>query len=240
MNALIGFGAAIWRRAKLLALLPVAVLTMSAPARAEAPAKFDVRHFICPLGGKPFDQDVGYSSFPLITLPDGSWLGDLLIDAQIPVCPDNGLVILPDYEALRQGHANRMPYHAYTPAERARLSALIADPAYVALKGDGRHAQAYWLATQLGSPAFDRFELLQRATWAARPATLRLRLVERLAADGPGLIDAAGVSESEKRFHRLYIVNALRELGRFDDALALLEKVSAAPHQPASDDCPRT
>jgi hypothetical protein len=226
----------------LLVMLPVAVLAVPAAAAAapkDGPAKYDVRHFTCPLGGKPFDQDVGYSSFPLITLPDGSWLGDFMIDAQIPVCPDNGLVILPDYEAMRQQDSQKILYHDYTPAERARLVALVADPAYVALKADGRHAQAYWLATQLGRPALDRFALLQRATWAARPAALRRRLVERLATDGPALIDAIDAPDAVKRAHLYYIINALRELGRFDDALALLEKVEASGppvHEPVDPD----
>ena len=68
----------------------------STPPAKPSGEKFDVRHFTCPLGGKAFDQDVGYFAFPLVTLPDGSWLGDNMIDAQIPVCPDNGLVLLPD------------------------------------------------------------------------------------------------------------------------------------------------
>ena len=212
----------------------------STPPAKPFKEKFDVRHFTCPLGGKAFDQDVGYFAFPLITLPDGSWLGDNMIDAQIPVCPDNGLVLLPDYVASTAQGQYHIAFHVYTPEELAKLPALIADPAYAAHKAEGRHAAAWWLATQLGRPTLDRYALLQRATWAALPAPLRRQLVERLAAEGPALIDAADVPEGRKRAMRYDIVNALRELGRFDEALALLEKVErggapvAAPVDPDS------
>jgi len=227
--ALVALRRAAWRCTLLIGGLALAsgAAASTSPAKPSS-EKFDVRHFTCPLGGKPFDQDVGYFAFPLITLPDGSWLGDNVIDAQIPVCPDNGLVLLPDYVASTAQGQYRIAFHVYTPAELARLPALIADPAYAAHKAEGRHAAAWWLATQLGRPAFDRYALLQRATWAATPAPLRHQLVERLAAEGPALIDAADVPEGRRRVMRYDIVNALRELGRFDEALALLEKVERA------------
>jgi hypothetical protein len=226
MNRGSSAGSAFRRAATVLALLVAAALSTRAAA-APASASIDRRHFVCPVGGASFDQDVGYSAFPLVTLPDGSWLGDSLIDVQIPSCPDNGLVILPDYDAIARAGDDAMAYHGYTPDEIARLPALIADPAYVSLKAEGRHAQAYWLATRLGRPARDRFTLLQRATWTAIDPALRRRLVERLAADGPALIDAADLPAPKKRFMRHYLINALRELGRFGEALALLEAVEA-------------
>ncbi|MEY4269511.1 MAG: hypothetical protein RLZZ58_727, partial [Pseudomonadota bacterium] len=111
---------------------------------------------------------------------------------------------------------------------RALLPALIADPEYRALADEGRYAQAYWLATKLGRPAYDCFFMLQRSTWATRDPAMRARLVARFADDGPALIDAYTQGEPVKRFHRMYIVNALRELGRFDAALALLDAIGAS------------
>jgi hypothetical protein len=229
MNRQSSAGSAFRRAATIVALLAFAArgphLAVAAPDGSSTP--LDLRHFVCPVGGKAFDQDVGYSAFPLITLPDGSWLGDSLIDVQIPSCPDNGLVILPDYDAIAGAGDNSMAYHSYTPDEIGRLPALIADPAYVSLRADGRHAQAYWLATKLGRPALERFSLLQRATWAATDPGLRRRLVERLAADGPPLIEASDLPAAKRRVLQYYLVNALRELGRFGEALALLDKVGA-------------
>jgi hypothetical protein len=216
----------------LLAALAVAAWLFTFAAQANAPAKdapatYDVREFVCPIGGKAFKQDVGYFAFPLITMPDGSWLGDTEIGVQIPVCPDNGLVLVPDMTKM-MGEGDRILYADYSAAERERLPALIADPAYRALAAEGRYAQAYWLATALGRPAYDRFFMLQRSTWATRDPAMRARLVARFVADAPALIDAYTQGEPIKRFHRMYVVNALRELGQFDEALALLDAIEGS------------
>lgn len=208
-----------------LALLVVAA-ALALPAAAEE--GLDRRDFTCPVGGERFTQDVGYSAFPLIVLPDGSWLGDALIDVQIPACPKNGLVLLPDYAAMEKAGDAAMLYGDYSAAELAQLPGLIADPAYAALARDNRHAQAYWLATRLGRPATLRFHLLQRSTWATIDPRLRRRRVAAFAADAPALIDAMDLPEEEQHRHRLYVVNALRELGRFDEAIALLQKLEDA------------
>lgn len=211
-----------------LILLFLLSATLAPVAAAQGDENLDKRSFTCPLGGKTFTQEVGYSAFPLITLPDGSWLGDPMMDVQIPICPDNGLVILPDYAAMEASDEQRMTYGDYSVAERARLPGLIADPAYLALKSDNRHAQAYWLATQLGRPASTRFHLLQRSTWATIDPMLRKRRVEQFAADGPALIDAMDETDAKLLGLRLYIVNGLRELGRFDEALTLLDAIESS------------
>lgn len=208
----------------LLALL-LALLAVPASAKDEKPEEFSVQTFTCPLTGRTFRQEVGYFAFPLITLPDGSWLGDTKIGVQIPVCPDDGLVLLP---SLENSDDSQLAYHQYSAAERARLPALIADPEYSALKPDGPYAQAYWLATQLGRPGEDRFFMLQRATWATSDPALRRKLVGRLAADGEAVIATYKAGEGAKRFHLVYVASALRELGRFDEATALLDRIEAA------------
>lgn len=208
---------------RLAALLLFAALAV--PLAAQSADPIDERRFTCPVGGKAFRQEVGYAAFPLITLPDGSWLGDPMMDVQIPVCPDNGLVILPDYAGMEGQDA--MAYGAYSATEIARLPALIADPAYRALAADNRHAQAWWLATQLGRPASLRFHLLQRSSWATTDPALRQRRVAAFAADAPALIAAMDEPAAAKQAHLFYVVNALRELGRFDAALALLDTIEA-------------
>ena len=209
---------------------------LAASAAASPPQTFDVRTFICPVGGKSFKQDVGYSAFPLITLPDGSWMGDHEIGAQVPVCPDNGLVLLPDLAASAK-MSGRLAYSGYTPVERDRLPALIADAEYRALKTDGRYAQAAWLAEKLGLPGEVLFFTLQRATWATRDPMLRRKLVERFVDKAPVAIDAAEVPESTRRFWRAYVVNGLRELGRFAEASAMLDLLEASgPPVPGAPD----
>ncbi|HMJ93409.1 MAG TPA: hypothetical protein VK472_04850 [Allosphingosinicella sp.] len=214
------------------ALLTLAASPLSAADPEEEPYSFDKRQFTCPLGGARFEHDVGYFTYPLVTFPDGSYPGDEGVDAELPACPGSGLLILPDFEA--SSAAGGMAYSQYSADELARLPALIADPAYRAAAGDGRHMQAYWLASKLGRPADLRFALLQRSTWAAVDPALRRKLVERLVEEGPALIRSSGDPDSAKRIQLYLIVNGLRELGRFDEALALLERIeSEGPAVPA-------
>ena len=209
--------------AAILALFAVPQLAWS--KTSEKPEKFSVQDFTCPLTGTAFKQEVGYFSFPLITMPDGSWLGDTEIGVQIPVCPDDGLVLLPDVDGSDQ---SKLVYHTYTAEERGKLGALIADPEYTALKADGPYSQAYWLATKLGRPGEDRFFMLQRATWATTDPELRRKLVSRLAANGEAVIAAYRSGENIKRFHLVYVAGALRELGRFDEATVLLDRIESS------------
>ena len=209
---------------KAIVVLSAFAIALPAAAAPEKPETFDVRSFTCPLGGEQLSQDVGYSAYPLLTLPDGSWLGDFAIGAQVPVCPGNGLVLIPKYDPyVADGDPGaKFAYPGYSPAELARLPALVASEEYRALKADGPYLQAWWLATKLGRPAYGRFNLLQRATWATRDPAQRRRLVERFVAEAPALIDAAQAPPEVRLFLKTYVVNAMRELGRFDEAQALL------------------
>lgn len=109
----------------LAAVAAVAATSAPTAARADAnsgnkSATYDVRQFVCAIGSKTFQQDVGYSAFSPITLPDGSWVGDTAIDVQIPVCPDDGLVLLPDVAKGRgEGEGNIIRYADFSAAERA-------------------------------------------------------------------------------------------------------------------------
>ena len=217
---------------KAIVVLSAFAIALPAAAAPEKPETFDVRSFTCPLGGEQFSQDVGYSAYPLLTLPDGSWLGDFAIGAQVPVCPGNGLVLIPKYDLyVADGDPGaKFAYPGYSPAELARLPALIARDEYKQLKHDGPYLQAWWLATKLGRPAYGRFNLLQRATWATRDPAQRRRLVERFVAESPALIDAADAPTSAKLFMRKYVVNGYRELGRFGEAQALLVSLYQGLH----------
>lgn len=188
--------------------------------------QFDVREFVCPLGGARFSADVGYPSLALVQFVDGSWLGDTQIDVQIPQCPDNGLPLIPDYE--REGPKGGLAYLDYTPEQVARLPALLASDEYRQLRGRSRHERAHWLATQLGLPAWTRLQLLMRASWSATDAGERRRLVARIADEGPKLVDEIPTPEADKLAARVRVANASRELGRFAEADARLDAILAA------------
>lgn len=206
-----------------LCLLLAAMTAASVSAAQSEDSPEDRRRFICPLGGTAFQHNTSYSAFPLLTLPDGSWLGDTQIGVQIPVCPDNGLVLLPDLTRSAAGDGQTILYYDYAPHEIAALPALIADPEYRALAELGPYAQAAWIAHRIDRPATDQLFMLQRATWATADPALRRRLVERLAAQAPTLIDRLDGGSQVQAYHRMFVVNALRELGRFEEAGAMLD-----------------
>lgn len=209
----------------LLALTTLLPLTSTA-AQPPGGVEFDVRKFVCPVGGAKFTQDVGYYAMPLVQFADGSWLGDIEIDVQIPECPGTGLVLIPHYE--NPDASGQLSYRDYTPEQLARLPALLGSSDFSNLRRKSRHERAQWLATQLGMPATTRMQLLIRASWAARDPAERRRLVERIAEEGPVLVDAYATPEAAKLPTRLLVANALRELGRFDEAEAQLDSIRAS------------
>jgi hypothetical protein len=180
--------------------------------------------FTCPIGGKTFRQAVTYSEFPLFTWPDGSHMGDEWIEMQLPECPDNHLLILPDY-AVEPSDSGRPTYRVYTREELSRLPALMADPEFAALAGATRQVRGYWLATRLGRPVLDRMAMLSEAAWGASSEAQRRQALELFVRDMPALIDAYFDEPQARAGARIRVVNALRELGRFDEALALLSEI---------------
>jgi hypothetical protein len=216
------------RLAQRLALLAFSALVAGTAlaAGAAAPAGLDVRDFTCPLGGAKFTQDVGYPALVLVQFPDGSWLGDHLIDAQIPECPGNGLVLLPDFDGPDE--SSDLTYRTYTAEQLARLPTLVADAEYAALRAKGRYERALWLASRLGLSGNTRLQLLMRSSWATVDPAERKRRVERFVDQAPALIDALDVPESAKSMVRYRLANALRELGRFEEADKVLDAIVAA------------
>jgi hypothetical protein len=183
---------------------------------------FEELRFVCPLGGEKFKQAVTHPHFPLESFPDGSHPGDEWIDQVIPECPDNGLLILPDYAATPEGQVPPQ-YYTYSAADLDRLPGLLASADWQALRGQTRTLRGYWLATQLGLAAKTRWHLLLHASWGAEDREQRRTALEWLLRDGPGLIEAAFAGKIEEEiWARERIVNATRELGRFEDAAALI------------------
>lgn len=225
-----------------LAALALLALTPGGPAEAGEIDPAQAAHaqmgepaqpFTCPLGGEQFQQVLAFPHYPLVTFPDGSHIGDQWIDTQIPECPGNGLLLLPAVAATeaRDESGERgegdplLLYHTYTAEELAQLPALLADPEWQALRGQTRSLRAWWLATRLGRPARDRFSLLQWAGWGSEGEDQRSTALAAITTHMPGLIDAMDLSDEQRAFVRYYVINAYRERGLFDEALALLDAV---------------
>ncbi|MBV9931790.1 MAG: hypothetical protein JO013_12710 [Alphaproteobacteria bacterium] len=187
----------------LLAAAGAALLAASALGQGTAR-----RTMTCPVGGESFDYVVPVGVPPLGERPDGKPYGTPA-PTPLPECPSNGLVL----------------YKDYTPAEVEKLTPLVGSDDYQALrKADTAYYRAYWLMKKMEVPAQLQLLALLQAGWEAdgRPE-LRARYLAEFA-------DAS--AKVERRPNELRwigmearAVNALRELGRFDEAKARLEGI---------------
>jgi hypothetical protein len=195
------------------ALIPVAALAASAFPAAGAVAAMPVTQTMtCPIGGGSFSFTTAASYSTYGERPDGKPFGSWTFPLAIPECPDNGLVL----------------YKDYTPEEIAKLEPLVSSETYQALrKEDTPYYRAYWLMKQMGvGPERALWALLQ-ASWEAegKPELRRRYLAELAEASAavpprPGDLNWIGMEGRA--------INALREIGRFDEAIARLDKVPLA------------
>lgn len=190
-------------------LLAAAAVLAAGPAQAGKPV---TETMTCPIGGSSFSFTTTASYSTYGERPDGKPFGSWTFPLALPQCPDNGLVL----------------YKEYTPEEVARLEPLVASEAYQALrKEDTPYYRAYWLmkAMDLGPERY-LWALLQAGWEAQDKPELRKRYLTELAdisgtvPPRPSDINWVGMEGRA--------INALRELGRFDEASARLAKVPLA------------
>ena len=166
----------------------------------------------CPIGGKSFTFTSSEPGTVLGTRPDGRPYGNSAFPAPIPECPDNGLVL----------------YKQYTPEEVAKLEPIIASDEYKALRtAETTYYRAYWLMKKMGLGPEDYLWALLQASWQAdsKPdlkARYLTELVEGSAAVTPKPDDMNWIGMEARS------ANALRELGRLDEAMARLDKIPTA------------
>ena len=187
-------------------ILASALAALGASALPAQTGKAVRRTMTCPIGGGSFEFSSPGSIVSWGERPDGKPYGSFPM--ALPECPANGLVLYKDYE----------------PAEVAKLEPLIASDAYQALRKDVPFYRAYWLMTQMGVPAGARLIALQRATWAADGTPeQRARYLAEFAEETaklPRKPEDVNWIGMEGR-----AINALRELGRFDEAAARLKSL---------------
>ncbi|HEX8667127.1 MAG TPA: hypothetical protein VF727_01995 [Allosphingosinicella sp.] len=199
-------------------------LVLAAPPMTPASAGQAVTEkMTCPIGGAEFNFETTASHSSWGTRPDGKPYGSWTFPPALPECPDNGLVLYKDYDA----------------AEVAKLEPLVASEAYQALRRtDTQYYRAYWLMQQMGVEPERSLLALIRAAWEAdAKPELRARYLTEFAEatarlePKPADINWIGMEATA--------VDALRETGRFDEALARLDRmpdVSAPPAAPTGED----
>ncbi|HEX5183024.1 MAG TPA: hypothetical protein VFW19_07710 [Allosphingosinicella sp.] len=196
---------------------------MIPPAFAATPTV--AKKMICPIGGEAFVYHQPVSSAALGMRPDGKPYGTAAAPAPLPECPGNGLVF----------------YKDYTDDEVRTLEPVVASEDYQALrKTDTQYYRAYWLMRQMGVGPEDYLWALLQASWQAEgKPELRARYLSELVTESakvpPNPTDMDWVGMEGRA------IDALRELGRFDEAEARLDKVPLAgldvkvPEGPAAD-----
>ena len=187
-----------------------AVLAAGSAATAGIPVK---QKLTCPIGGAEFEFTTTASYSTYGERPDGKPYGSWTFPLALPECPDNGLILYKEYE----------------PDEVAKLEPLVASDAYQALRAEGEtpYYRAYWLMREMGvEPSRYLWALLQAAWETDKEPERRARYLAELAEA------SAAVEAKPEDLNWLGMearsVNALRELGRFDEALARLEAIPAA------------
>lgn len=184
-------------------LLAVGGLFLAAPIAASTYVEVEKT---CPVGGEKFKYMELASITTFGAMPDGMPIGSGAFPIELPQCPGNGLVMYEDFDA----------------AKVEKLAGIIARPDYQALRAaETRYYLAYRLAKELGEAESAPWLLLS-ATWEAKNAgggdrarrynEAFVALVRGLAADAKSFASIAV---------RARAANALRELGRFDEAEAM-------------------
>jgi hypothetical protein len=187
----------------LAAAAALAALTFAPAALAGMPVTQKVT---CPIGGREFNFTTTASYSTWGARPDGKPFGSWEFPLAIPECPDNGLVV----------------YQQFSREDVARLRPLVASDEYQALRR-GRETTYYrasWLMRRMGAPATHSLWALVQASWQAESdPPRRRRYLEELVARAPELGEPG---DAENLAVRSRVINALRELGRFEEAAAMI------------------
>ena len=193
---------------------------IAAPAAATTVLPMETK---CPIGGESFTaQSIGsYTSFG--SRPDGRLYGTLPF-VPLVECPGNGFVIFDD---------------DLTSQEIAALTPLVASPEYQQIRrAETPSYRAWWLMAKIDRPAIDSAMRLLVASWESDGDPERkARYQAQFAAAALALPPATDAKQKARgAMARLRAANALRELGRFEDAQAALGAIDAAEHLPQNAD----
>ena len=190
-------------------LVSIAVLSLGAQAHGGMPVPVKMK---CPVGGKSFTYTSTASMSQWGDRPDGKPYGSWTFPMPLPECPDNGLVV----------------YREFSRDETKALKPLLATPEYGQLRStETPYYRAYWLMGKLGDPAENQIWVLQQAAWESDEDPARkARYQEEFVARARTLPHPeAGQDDLLWIVTGLHAANALRELGRFDEALQLAESI---------------
>jgi hypothetical protein len=200
-----------------MGLLALALLAQDVP---KFPPHYGAQAMTCPVGGEAFQGPalMHYSTFG--SKPDGEPNGSIAFPILRPECPGNGLII----------------YDRFSPEAVTKLTPFVASDAYKAMRGrETSYYRAYWLAKQIGDPQAPW--LLLSAWWEAKNKA-DAALVQRY---GTLFVEAVAAlpvdaTSAESVALRARAANALRELGRYDEAERVRAAIVIDPAMGGADD----
>lgn len=203
-------------RLSLAAVAATVWLNLPAAATTVFPTKIT-----CPVGGEVFDgYAIGsWSSFG--QRPDGRGYGTLPV-YPLQECPGNGFVIFDE---------------TFTPDERTALAAAVASPEYRALRtSETPHYRAWWLIDRIGRNPYQATWQLLQASWESDENFDR-----KVRYQAAFIAAATGLKRDDEHadhwtLYQVRAANALRELGYFDKAAALLDRIDKPEFLPADAD----
>lgn len=194
-----------------LSLLGLASVALPAsPAAAGFPVPATAK---CPVGGKSFTYTTTASYSIWGYRPDGKPYGSWEFPLEIPKCPGNGLVI----------------FDEFSTDEIERLKTLVESPEYRAMKdSETSYFLAAWLMKGLGRPPINVAWMTVQASWQADGRPELKKRYQALYVDRIRALPRSGEGE-DWLIMQARAVNGLRELGRFDEAKALLASLDLKP-----------
>lgn len=200
------------------ALLALFLIATASPAAATT---WFEEKFTCPIGGEKFTARVVGSNTTFGSRPDGKSYSPLPI-YPITECPKNGLLLFDE---------------KFSPADLAILEPAIASAEYQAMRAaETPRYRVWWLMKKLGRDPYATAWQLMQASWESdgnfdrkvRYQAAYIAAATALKPD-PAKLPVWGIYQARA-------ANALRELGHFDKALELIDRIDKPEYLPAEAD----
>lgn len=202
-------------------LFGIGVCAAVAFAPAARATTYAPEQFTCPVGGEKFKAMVVASNSTFGARPDGKPYSPLPVYPLVE-CPGNGFLLFDE---------------KFAPAELERLKAAVASQEFQAMRRtEAQYYRAWWLMQRAGREPFSLAGTLLQASWEVDDAPADKARYQALFAEAAMSLEGRAGKEEDWFWLNLRAANALRELGRFEEARALLERVDKAELLPTEPD----
>jgi hypothetical protein len=161
----------------------------------------------CPVGGKTFTHIGTGSSSTWGARPDGKTYGSWESPEPVPECPDNGLVI----------------FEKFSKDDIKKLEVIVPSAEFQALRSETTYFRIHYLHQKLHADAGPMPWILLQAKWESdNDASRHKRYTEAFIESAKLKLKTSTQNDLGWWALNGRLVNALRELGRFEEATALI------------------